>query len=42
VDLEVALVTANADRLNLKAYVMELEARILNADIELDDPSHEL
>jgi uncharacterized heparinase superfamily protein len=42
VDLEVALVTANADRLKLKAYVMELEARILNADIELDDPSHDL
>jgi hypothetical protein len=35
-------VTANADRLKLKAYVMELEARILNADIELDDPSHDL
>jgi hypothetical protein len=41
-DLEVALVNANAERLKLKAYVLELEARILNADIELDDPRHEL
>jgi hypothetical protein len=41
-DLEVALVTANADRVKLKAYVLELEARILNADIELDDPRHVL
>ena len=37
-DLEIALVTANAERLQLKAYVLELEARILNADIALDDP----
>jgi hypothetical protein len=41
-DLEVALVNANAERIKLKAYVLELEARILNADIELDDPRHEL
>jgi hypothetical protein len=41
-DLEVALVNANAERMKLKAYVLELEARILNADIDLDDPRHEL
>jgi len=41
-DLEVALVNANAARIKLKAYVLDLEARILNADIELDDPRHEL
>jgi hypothetical protein len=41
-DLEVALVNAHAERMKLKAYVLELEARILNADIELDDPRHEL
>jgi hypothetical protein len=41
-DLEVALVNANAERTKLKAYVLELEARILNADIDLDDPRHEL
>lgn len=41
-DLEVALVHANAERMKLKAYVLELEARILNADIDLDDPRNEL
>jgi hypothetical protein len=41
-DLEVALVNANAERMKLKAYVLELEARIVNADIDLDDPRHEL
>jgi hypothetical protein len=41
-DLEVALVNAHAERMKLKAYVLELEARILNADIELDDPRHKL
>jgi hypothetical protein len=41
-ELEVALVNANAERMKLKAYVLELEARILNADIDLDDPRREL
>lgn len=41
-DLEVALVNGTAERMKLKAYVLELEARILNADIELDDPRHEV
>ena len=41
-NLEVALVNANAERMKLKAYVLEPEARILNADIDLDDPRHEL
>lgn len=41
-DLEVALAKAHAEQLNVKAYVLELEARVLNAGLELDDPAREL